>query len=175
MGFCANCGAAVPQNAGFCGKCGRSTSSGAPVAQMASAPQSAELGAIATMQRAPAGVAASGLTPNVAGALAYLLGLITGIIFLALEPYKHDRFVRFHAMQSILLSATYIVYRITFSFVVRMIVGVSGWLALALVPVAFVISLGLFAFWLFLMYSAYKGREFHIPVIGAIAARQVGE
>ena len=140
--------------------------------QMASAPQSA---AIATLQGAPAGVAASGLTPNVAGALAYLLGLITGIIFLALEPYKHDRFVRFHAMQSILLSATYIVYRITFSFVVRMIAGVSGWLALALVPVAFVISLGLFAFWLFLMYSAYKGREFHIPVIGPIAARQVGE
>lgn len=169
MGFCANCGAAVPQDAGFCGNCGRPISSGPPVAQMASAPQSA---AIATMQRAPA---ASGLTPNVAGALAYLLGLITGIIFLALEPYKHDRFVRFHAMQSILLSATYIVYRITFSFVVRMIVGVSGWLALALVPVAFVISLGLFAFWLFLMYSAYKGREFHIPVIGPIAARQVGE
>jgi uncharacterized membrane protein len=142
------------------------------MAQVASAPQSA---AIATMQRDPVGAAASGLTPNVAGALAYLLGLITGIIFLALEPYKHDRFVRFHAMQSILLCAAYIVYRITFSFVVRMIVGVSGWLALALVPVAFVVSLGLFAFWLFLMYSAYKGREFQIPVIGPMAARQAGE
>ncbi len=172
MGFCANCGAAVPQDAGFCGNCGRPTLSGSPAAQTASAPQSA---AIAGTQTASGGVAASGLTPNVAGALAYLLGLITGIIFLALEPYKHDRFVRFHAMQSILLSATYIVYRITFSFVVRMIVGVSGWLALALVPVAFVISLGLFVFWLFLMYSAYKGREFQIPVIGPIAARQVGE
>jgi uncharacterized membrane protein len=142
------------------------------VAQTASAPQSA---AIPTTQRAPAGVVAPALTPNVAGALAYLLGLITGIIFLALEPYKHDRFVRFHAMQSILLSATYIVYRITFSFVVRMIAGASGWLVLALVPVAFVISLGLFVFWLFLIYSAYKGREFQIPVIGPIAARQVGE
>jgi uncharacterized membrane protein len=171
MGFCPNCGAALPQHAGFCGNCGRSISSGAPVAQMASA-QSA---AIAATQSAPAGAAASGLTPSVAGALAYLLGLITGIIFLALEPYKHDRFVRFHAMQSILLSATYIVYRITFSFVVRMIAAVSGWLALALVPVAFVISLGLFVFWLFLMYSAYKGREFQIPVIGPIAARQAGE
>jgi len=171
MGFCPNCGAALPQHAGFCGNCGRSISSGATVGSMASA-QSA---AIAATQSAPAGAAASGLTPNVAGALAYLLGLITGIIFLALEPYKHDRFVRFHAMQSILLCATYIVYRITFSFVVRMIAAVSGWLALALVPVAFVISLGLFVFWLFLMYSAYKGREFQIPVIGPIAARQAGE
>jgi uncharacterized membrane protein len=172
MGFCPNCGTAVPQDAGFCGNCGRAISSGTPVAQMASAPQSV---AIAATQSAPAGATASGLTPNVAGALAYLLGLITGIIFLALEPYKHDRFVRFHAMQSILLSATYIVYRITFSFVVRMIVAVSGWLALALVPVAFVISLGLFVFWLFLMYSAYKGREFQVPVIGPMAARQAGE
>jgi uncharacterized membrane protein len=37
-----------------------------------------------------------------------------------------------------------------------------------------VISLGFFAFWLFLMFQAYTQREFRIPVIGAIAAKQVG-
>jgi uncharacterized membrane protein len=45
--------------------------------------------------------------------------------------------------------------------------------SLALVPVGLVISLGLFLFWLFLMYQAYNNREFRIPIIGAIAAKQV--
>jgi uncharacterized membrane protein len=42
------------------------------------------------------------------------------------------------------------------------------------VPVGLVISLGLFLFWLYLMYQAYSNREFRIPIIGAIAAKQVG-
>ena len=45
---------------------------------------------------------------------------------------------------------------------------------MALVPIGLVISLGFFFFWLFLMYQAYSQREFRIPVIGAIAAKQVG-
>jgi uncharacterized membrane protein len=115
-----------------------------------------------------------GLTSNVAAALAYILGFITGIVFLVLEPYKHDRFVRFHAMQSILYSAAGIVFRIGWSILVSALIDVSGWATLVLVPVGLVISLGLFCFWLFLMYQAYSNREFRIPIIGAIAAKQVG-
>jgi uncharacterized membrane protein len=118
--------------------------------------------------------AASGLTSNVAGALTYILGFITGILFLVLEPYKHDRFVRFHAMQSILYSAAGVVLRIGWSILVSALVDVSGWIALLLVPVGLVISLALFGFWIFLMYQAYTNREFRIPIIGAIAAKQVG-
>ena len=115
-----------------------------------------------------------GLTSNVAGALCYILGFITGILFLVLEPHKHDRFVRFHAMQSILYSAAGIVFRIGWSILVSALIDVSGWAAVVLVPVGLVISLGLFGFWIFLMYQAYSNREFRIPIIGAIAAKQVG-
>ena len=53
-------------------------------------------------------VANSGLQANTAGALAYLAGIITGIIFLVIDPYKSDRFVRFHAFQSIFFNVAWI-------------------------------------------------------------------
>jgi uncharacterized membrane protein len=116
----------------------------------------------------------SGLTPNIAAALAYVLGLVTGIIFLVLEPYKRDRFVRFHAMQSILFCVAAIAFSIAWSIVVNIIVNISTWTAVALTPIGLLISLGFFLFWLFLMYQAYSQREFRIPFIGAIAEKQVG-
>ncbi|PYQ37482.1 MAG: hypothetical protein DMG99_20935, partial [Acidobacteria bacterium] len=73
------------------------------------------------MAAAPAVIsspAASGLTPNLAGALAYILGLITGVLFLVLEPYKRDPFVRFHAMQSVLYSGAVIVFSIAWRIMV---------------------------------------------------------
>jgi uncharacterized membrane protein len=115
-----------------------------------------------------------GLTSNLAGALAYVLGLITGILFLVIEPYKHDRFVRFHAMQSILFCVAAIAFSIAWSIVVNVMISISGWTAMALTPIGLVISLGFFLFWLFLMFQAYSSKEFRIPIIGAIAAKQVG-
>jgi len=123
---------------------------------------------------APEVAAASGLTSNLAAALAYVLGLITGIVFLVLEPYKRDRFVRFHAMQSILFCVSAIVFSIAWSIVVDVMVNISAWTAVALTPIGLVISLGFFLFWLFLMYQAYSRREFRIPIIGVIAAKQLG-
>jgi uncharacterized membrane protein len=118
--------------------------------------------------------ASSGLTSNIAAALAYVLGLVTGIIFLVLEPYKRDRFVRFHAMQSILFCVAAIAFSIAWSIVVNILVNISAWTAVALTPIGLLISLGFFLFWLFLMYQAYSQREFRIPFIGAIAEKQVG-
>lgn len=115
------------------------------------------------------------MASNIAGALAYVLGFITGIIFLVLEPYKRDPFVRFHAMQSILFSAACIVFSIAWSILVDILINITAWMAVALTPIGLVISLGFFLFWLFLMYQAYSNRQFRIPVIGAIAAKQVGQ
>jgi uncharacterized membrane protein len=169
MAFCANCGSAVTDGAAFCAGCGKAVgTSPQPVAIAQSG------GAAVAVQPVAAQPAATGLTSNVAAALAYILGFITGIVFLVLEPYKHDRFVRFHAMQSILYSAAGIVFRIGWSILVSAVVEVSGWAGLVLVPVGLVISLSLFGFWIFLMYQAYSNREFRIPMIGAIAAKQVG-
>src|SRR3569833_1979309 len=55
----------------------------------------------------------TGLAPNVAGALSYLFGIITGVIFIVLE--KENQFVRFHAMQSILVFAALFILGIVFS------------------------------------------------------------
>jgi uncharacterized membrane protein len=70
------------------------------------------------MYAQPVAQPGAGLTPNVAGALAYLLGLVTGIVFLVIEPFKNDRFVRFHAFQSIFVHVAFIVL-----WIVWMIVG----------------------------------------------------
>ncbi len=168
MAFCANCGAAVTDGAAFCAGCGKSTGAGPQPVVVA---QTAGAAAVAQPVAQPA---ATGLTSNVAGALAYILGFITGILFLVLEPYKRDRFVRFHAMQSILYSAAGLVFRIGWSILVSALMEVTAWAGLILVPVGLVISFGLFGFWLYLMYQAYSNREFRIPIIGAIAAKQVG-
>src|SRR5690242_1712944 len=142
MAFCANCGASLAEGAGFCAGCGKAV--GAASGTVAGASGQAA---------APAPVAIAGMTSNVAGALAYILGFITGIIFLVLEQYKNDRFVRFHAMQSILYSAAGIVFRIGWGLLVDALMTVTVWAGLVLVPVGLVISIGLFGFWIFLMYQ----------------------
>ena len=163
MEFCPNCGAALAQGLGFCGACGK------PVV-VANPASPAPFAASST----GAGVGNSGLSSNVAGALAYILGIITGILFLVLEPYKNDRFVRFHAMQSVLFSVACIVFAIVWGMLTGMLLSISGYLWFVTLPVRMLISLGIFGLWLFVMYQAYNQREYRIPIIGAIAAKQLG-
>jgi uncharacterized membrane protein len=98
--------------------------------------------------------------------------LITGVVFLVLEPYKHDRFVRFHAMQSILFCAGAIIVSIGMSIVWGILFSLSASLIFIVMPIRLLIALGLFLFWLFVIY--HSRREYPIPIIGAIAAKQVG-
>ncbi|HEV2418667.1 MAG TPA: zinc-ribbon domain-containing protein, partial [Terriglobia bacterium] len=90
MAFCPKCGTQVDAGAAFCKSCGAST--GGLWSGGAAAPP-------------PPGAGSTPMTSNVAALLTYILGFITGIIFLVIEPYKRDPFVRFHAFQSIFLSA----------------------------------------------------------------------
>ena len=166
MAFCANCGASVAEGAGFCAGCGKPVGAGAQPAAVAST------GAV--VQAAPATTQSTAMSSNVAAALAYVLGFITGIVFLVLEPYKHDRFVRFHAMQSIFYSAACIVLSIAWSILVNIVMSITLWMAAVLTPLGLLLSLGFFVFWLYLMYQAYNNKEFRIPIIGALAAKQVG-
>ena len=111
------------------------------------------------------------MSSNVAGALAYILGFITGIIFLLLDQYKNDRFVRFHAMQSIFYSVACIAFSIAWGI----LFATSTSLGLLLFPIRAVISLAMFGYWLYLMYQAYSNREYRIPFLGDLAAKQVGQ
>lgn len=111
----------------------------------------------------------TGLAPNLAGALSYVLGPITGIAFLVME--KQSRFVRFHAMQSTLIGVALIVFNVVVNVVQAILVRIPfiGWLfALGL---ALVIGLASLVLWLALMYNAYVGKEWELPVVGEHARK----
>lgn len=111
---------------------------------------------------------------NLAAALSYALGLITGILFLAIEPFKNDKFVRFHAMQSILFSAAVIVFSIVWSILVGILVSIAGYWVLTIdVPLRLLVGLAIFVLWLYLMFQAYSQREYKLPWIGDLAAKQL--
>ena len=113
----------------------------------------------------------TGLQPNVAGALSYLLGLITGIAFLVLE--KENRFVRFHAAQSIVVSIAMIALSIAFSLLggVLAFIPILGWIVALLLSL--VLGFGSFVLWLFLMWQAFQGKEWEAPIVGAYARRMM--
>jgi uncharacterized membrane protein len=102
----------------------------------------------------------TGLDGNVAGALCYALGWVTGVIFLIIE--KESKFVRFHAMQSILFGIAFMII-----FWIIRLIPFLGWFLWIFVWLAG------FVLWIFLMYKAYKGVLFKLPVIGDIAAKQM--
>ena len=99
----------------------------------------------------------SGLKPNVAGALAYVLGFVSGIIIYLISK---DKFARFHALQSIMLSLAVYIINYLISFLPGM-----GYRLQSLVSL---LSLILF---IFLLLKAYKGEKYKLPVIGDIAEK----
>jgi uncharacterized membrane protein len=111
---------------------------------------------------------------NIAAVLTYALGFITGILFLLWDPYRHDRFVRFHAFQSIGYSVAYIVFWTIYSRIVLFGLFAFGPLWSVLSLIGTMISLAAFLYWLFLMYKAYNYEKYMIPFLGEFAARQAG-
>ncbi len=155
MAACAKCGATMSEGATFCGSCG------APVGSASTAAGSA-----------PA-AGAGGLTSNVAGALAYFT-IIPAIVFLVLEPYNKDKFVRFHAFQSLFVAVASIALAIGLAIVTTILafIPVVGWIiGLFIWPI---FSLGMLALAILLMYKAYNNERYMIPVIGPMAAKQAG-
>jgi uncharacterized membrane protein len=114
---------------------------------------------------------AAGLSQNAACALCYLLGFITGIIFLVMAPYNTDPKVKDHAWQSIGFNVAYIALWFVLTILTTLTGGILG---LVLVPLGLLISLCVFALWLFLMYKAYQGEGMHLPMIGDFAKKQAG-
>jgi uncharacterized membrane protein len=100
----------------------------------------------------------TGFDANVAAALTYLVGFVTGIIFLVVE--KENKFVRFHAMQS-----TLVFIGIVAVDILLQIVPILG----ALVVIFVVIPVSAIL-WLLLMYKAYQGEQFKLPLVGQMAA-----
>ncbi len=113
------------------------------------------------------GPTSTGLTANVAGLLAYVLGPFTGVLFLVIE--KENRFVRYHAAQAVAVSLAIIALSIAFSILsaLLVVVPVLGWIIALLAGVVF--SLVTFVLWIVLMLRAFQGREWEVPMIGRLA------
>ncbi len=122
------------------------------------------------METKDLGKTSTGITANVAGLLCYLLGWVTGLIFFLIE--KENKFVRFHALQSIILFGGLTVLQIALGI----ITGIFAAIGLAFFAPIFSIVTGLiallaFILWIVLMVKAYQGELFKLPVAGDIAEK----
>jgi uncharacterized membrane protein len=150
MAFCPSCGSQVDGR--FCAKCGAAVNvAGDPGPAVPPSPSAA--------------AAPVGLTDNVACALCYVLGLITGILFLVLAPYNQNRKIRFHAFQSIFLHVAAIIVWILFLFVS----AISGGMLIFITPI---IWLGFFVLWIVMIIKAYQDQKLVLPIIGPLAEKQ---
>lgn len=99
-----------------------------------------------------------GLDENIGGMLCYIF--IVGLVFLFIE--KENRFIRFHALQAVFLGVFLLLVNIILSFI-----PVIGWLfSLLMGPVILFLVV-------FMMFQAYKGKYYKLPILGDMAEKQL--
>src|SRR5271167_3135410 len=158
MAFCSACGSQMADNAAFCPKCGKAAGQAvAPEAPSAASP--GPTGTYGTTAAPPAPMA-----ENVAGMLAYFT-IIPAIIFLLIEPYNRNRFVRFHSFQCLFTCVALIILQIVLSVF-------SHILPLLMFPVWGLLWLAELALWILLVVKAYQHEMFKLPIVGDFAEQQ---
>ncbi|MGC1200514.1 MAG: DUF4870 domain-containing protein [Candidatus Acidiferrales bacterium] len=158
MPHCTKCGTAVADNAGFCPSCG------APQ-------QAAPAGAVPAA--APLVPAGEGLSQNAAGALSYVLGWVTGLIFYLVDKRPY---VRFHARQSIVLFGCLHLILIVggMLFISSAVVGGLHFFSPAFLILR-IVDLLAFILWILCMVKAYQGQLFRVPVAADLADQIFGK
>jgi uncharacterized membrane protein len=157
MAYCGKCGAQVADHAAFCPQCGQAQAGAKPAAP-------------------PAGSAQSGLSENAAGALCYVLGWLTGIIFFFVDKRPY---VRFHAAQSIVVFGALNILSILWSgmFGLGFVMGGfnfwGGWGFAYLIHK--LIGLATFVLWILLMVKAGQGERFRLPLAADLADSLAGK
>ncbi len=149
MAFCNMCGAQIADGTTTCAACaGR-----IPAAPVATA--------------APA----QGMADNVAGMLAYIT-IIPAIIFLVMEPYNKNRFIRFHSWQNLFFCGAWIVLWIAFMILsaVLAFIPILGHLVAFLLWIA--LAIGGCVIWVVLLIKANQGQMYKLPFIGDLAEKQ---
>lgn len=152
--FCTRCGSALDVEAAFCRECGAATRHAGSVPR--------------PVAHDDPGAGVTSLAPNIAGLLAYALGPIGGVIFSIIAPYRRDPFVRFHARQSVILSAVCIILLLSFGILYGGVLDAPG-MGESLISMSLLLF---FLVWLLMMYSAYRRYVRLLPVIGPLAKRQ---
>jgi uncharacterized membrane protein len=120
---------------------------------------------------APAPASGGGLQDNVAGLLVYLIGILA-IVFLLIEPYNKNKFVRFHCFQCIFYWVAVVAASIAL-MILSIILGMVhlGAVVLLLYPLFW---LAMLIGWIMLMVKAYQGQKWKLPFIGDLAEKQAG-
>lgn len=146
MAFCNMCGAQIADGATTCAACAGRAATAPPVPQ--------------------ASATTGGMADNVAGMLAYVT-IVPAIVFLVVEPFNKNRFVRFHAWQSVFFNLAWIALWIVLQIVVH--IPFFGWLSVLVWPL---IMLGGFIVWIVLVLKANQNQMFKLPVLGDLAEKQ---
>lgn len=165
MPFCINCGANIDGK--FCGRCG--TAVGSEPSSAGSSFGFEPPRPDPNRSQGPITPSAAVIPEESAAALCYMFGILTGVLFLTLEPYSRNRNIRFHAWQSIFLFGGITVlymFEMMISFLLPGFLTALLWFATALA------SLGMVGIWLYLMWKAYHNERVVLPIIGDMALRQ---
>jgi uncharacterized membrane protein len=156
MAFCASCGTQLADNAAFCPSCGKAAGQASGQAASAAPAPAPSAGYVAP--------AAAPMEENIAGMLAYFT-IVPAIIFLLVEPYNRNRFVRFHSFQCLFTCAALIVLQIGLSIL-------SYAMPLIMFPIWTLLGLAEFALWILLVVKAYQHQMFKLPIVGDLAEKQ---
>ncbi|RJQ31911.1 MAG: DUF4870 domain-containing protein [Actinobacteria bacterium] len=112
-----------------------------------------------------------GLDPKLGALLAYLFGFLGGLIVYLTQK---DKFMRFHGMQSIMLSASYFVVAIGLGIISGILAVLElGCISLILAPVQFLLWVLFIVASIYMMVKAYGGEKTKLPVIGDMAEKYV--
>lgn len=172
MLLCSECSSPVPVNASFCPNCGVAFSQlGTDGGNLISVPARDEE---RPPDIRPVSVSSSDtpeetlpIPENIAGVVAYIT-IIPAIIFLFLEPFKRNLFVRFHSFQHLILWVA--------GFALGIAAGILGgilqlipFMRVLMFPLAGLITMAWFFLWVLLVVKAYQHEIFKLPVIGDLA------
>jgi uncharacterized membrane protein len=148
MAFCSACGSQMADNSAFCPKCGKASGGG-----ISAVPVSTSAGSLP-------------MAENVAGMLAYFT-IIPAILFLLIEPFNRNRFVRFHAFQCLFTCGALIVLHIVLSIF-------SHILPFLMFGLWSLLGLAELVLWILLVVKAYQHEMFKLPIVGDMAEKQAG-
>jgi uncharacterized membrane protein len=157
--YCSHCGTELSGR--FCGKCGAPAPDAPTPEPSFSAPSPSGAG--------PAGARVA-IEENLAAALCYLIPVVTGVLFLFVDPYSRNKTVRFHAFQAIFFWAGVLLGDVVIDLVFGGILG-GDYTLLRLIWTLF--RLAVLALWLVLMYRAYNRERWVLPVVGEMAQKFV--
>jgi uncharacterized membrane protein len=145
--------------------------SGVVTAADIAAPQNRE-----TRDGAKVAGSSSGLPPNIAAALSYAFGAPSGALFLFLEPFRSNAFVRFHALQSIFFTVASAIFAITWTIATEVFEAITGgFLITLIIPIDGLLTLAGIGYWVSLMYRACAGDQYQVPILGRLAERQANK